>query len=106
MLHEIVEPTDDEQIGLDVLNEEEQKDGEPPLISPHCRLEVVKITRCKMRAKDVLEIEIGLKNLTVRNLAFEERRFILRFLNKLDANLNCKGRILITGNDLLSLQKA
>ena len=37
-----------------------------------------------MRAKDILEIEIGLKNLTVRNLAFEERKFILRFLDKSD----------------------
>jgi len=37
-----------------------------------------------MRAKDVLEIEIGLKNLVLRNKQFEERTFILRFLNKQD----------------------
>ncbi len=30
------------------------------------RLEVVKITRCKMRQKETLEIEIGLKNLQAK----------------------------------------
>lgn len=45
---------------------------------------MVKITRCKMRAKDILEIEIGLKNIVIKDMPFEERKFILRFLNKLD----------------------
>ena len=36
-----------------------------------------------MRAKDILEIEIGLKNMD-SDTKFEERQFILRFLNKLD----------------------
>ena len=68
------------------------------------RLQVVKITRCKMRAKDTLEIEIGLKSITKRNIHFEERRFILKFLDKLDPGLACKGRILLQGLDLMNLQ--
>lgn len=54
------------------------------MIKENQRLEVVKITRCKMRAKDILEIEIGLKNIMMRDTPFEDRKFILRFLNKLD----------------------
>ena len=42
-------------------------------IDENQRLEVVKITRCKMRQKDVLEIEIGLKNLALKDKPFEER---------------------------------
>lgn len=30
------------------------------------KCEVVKITRCKMRQKDVLEIELGLKNIVLK----------------------------------------
>lgn len=37
-----------------------------------------------MRAKDILEIEIGLKNIQLRHVPLESRKFILRFLNKLD----------------------
>ena len=81
MLHEITDPVED-WINFDRLQEEEEKDAD--IIKPNQRLEVVKITRCKMRQKDVLEIEIGLKNLVLRNKQFEERQFILRFLNKLD----------------------
>jgi len=58
-----------------------------------------------MRAKDVLEIEVGLKNLQSKNIIFTERRFMLRFLNKLDPELACKGRIIITGRDLEQLLK-
>ena len=57
-----------------------------------------------MRAKDTLEIEIGLKSITKRNIHFEERRFILKFLDKLDPGLACKGRILLNGLDLMNLQ--
>lgn len=72
MLHEIVDPEDDDFVNMDALKyTDEEEKSNPPLVGPHQRLEVVKITRCKMRAKDILEIEIGLKNLTVRNLAFE-----------------------------------
>jgi hypothetical protein len=31
------------------------------------RFEVVKITRCKMRQKDTLEIELGLKNIVLKD---------------------------------------
>jgi hypothetical protein len=108
MLHEIVDPEDGEYLNLNEAfkdGEEELKgdDNIPPLVGPHQRLEVVKITRCKMRAKDILELEIGLKNLTVRNLAFEQRKFILRFLDKSDPLLACKGRIVIDGKDLMSI---
>ena len=58
-----------------------------------------------MRAKDVLEIEIGLKNIQSKNQIFPERCFMLRFLNKLDPDLACKGRIIISGRDLEQLQK-
>ena len=54
-----------------------------------------------MRAKDILELEVGIKNMTMKNVDFEDRKFILRFLNKLDANLACKGRVNLTGKDLL-----
>lgn len=43
------------------------------LLRPGQRLEVVKITRCKMRQRDTLEIEIGLKNLQGKMKQFEER---------------------------------
>jgi len=56
-----------------------------------------------MRAKDILEIEIGLKNLTLKNIYFEDRKFILRFLNKMDPLLACKGRILLSGSDMMKL---
>jgi hypothetical protein len=58
-----------------------------------------------MKAKDVLEIEVGIKNLREKNKLFMERRFMLRFLNKLDPALACKGRIIITGRDLEQLLK-
>ena len=57
-----------------------------------------------MKQKDVLELQIGLKSLESKNKAFEERRFVLRFLDKLSPQLACKARILITGQDLLKLQ--
>lgn len=53
----------------------------------------------------MLELEIGLKSLESNNKAFEERRFILRFLDKLSPSLECKARILISGDDLLKLQQ-
>lgn len=65
---------------------------------------MVKITKCKMKAKDILEIEIGIKNLNKSDVPFEERQFVLRFLNKMDPNLTCKGRIVITGSDITKLQ--
>lgn len=37
-----------------------------------------------MRAKDTLEIEIGLKSISKKNKQFEQRKFILKFLDKLD----------------------
>jgi len=58
-----------------------------------------------MRAKDILELEIGIKNIAMRNIDFEDRKFILRFLNKLDPNLACKGKINLSGKELLQLQK-
>jgi hypothetical protein len=72
MLHEIVTSEDEDWINLSALGEEE-KDSTKDILEPNQRLEVVKITRCKMRQKDVLEIEIGLKNLTIKNKPFEER---------------------------------
>jgi len=98
MLHEIIEVED-------VEIKEDTKENEDKFIKPNERLEVVKITGCKMRAKDVLEIEIGLKNLRSKSRIFMERRFMLRFLNKLDPELACKGRLIITGRDLEQLQK-
>ena len=80
MLHEITDPEED-FFDFERFNSQNGRD-ENDLIQPNQRLEVVKITRCKMRAKDVLEIEIGLKNLILRKKQFEERTFILRFLNK------------------------
>jgi hypothetical protein len=53
-----------------------------------------------MRAKDILEVEIGLKNLQQPHTPFGERKFILRFLNKQDPQLACKARLLLSGNDL------
>jgi hypothetical protein len=53
MLHEII----------DVENAEPNPKCVENFINPNERLEVVKITGCKMRAKDVLEIEVGLKNI-------------------------------------------
>ena len=64
---------------------------------------MVKITKCKMKTKDTLELEIGLKSQEIANKSFEERKFILRFLDKLHPQLECKARILISGDDLLRL---
>lgn len=72
MLHEIVTSDYEDWVDLNALGEEE-KDSIKNILAPNQRLEVVKITRCKMRQKDVLEIEIGLKNLTIKNKPFEER---------------------------------
>ena len=58
-----------------------------------------------MRAKDTLEIEIGLKNIVKKQKQFEQRKFILKFLDKLDPQLACKGRIVLGGNDLMNLQQ-
>ena len=58
-----------------------------------------------MRAKDILEIEIGIKNLFVKDTAFEDRKFILRFLNKLDPSLACKGRLFLSGSDIMKLHQ-
>ena len=91
MLHEIIKTENDFQ------NEENTDQNQ--------RLVVVKITRCKMRAKDILELEIGIKNIAMRNIDFEDRKFILRFLNKLYPNLACKGKINLSGKELLQLQK-
>jgi hypothetical protein len=60
-------------------------------------LEVVKIAGCKMKQKDILEIEIGLKRLKVKGKGLAERCFMLRFLNKLEPELPCKGRVYILG---------
>lgn len=79
-------------------------DGGNELVGPKQRLEVVKITRCKMRAKDTLEIEIGLKTISKKKKQFEQRKFILKFLDKLDPQLACKGRIILSGTDLMNLQ--
>ena len=88
--------------------EEQQKDAKKDegneLVGPKQRLEVVKITRCKMRAKDTLEIEIGLKTISKKKKQFEQRKFILKFLDKLDPQLACKGRIILSGTDLMNLQ--
>lgn len=81
MMHEIVETRDWINPETAFQNEENK---EASFIKDNQRLEVVKITRCKMRAKDILEIEIGLKNLLIKDMPFEERKFILRFLNKQD----------------------
>ena len=67
-------------------NDEDLKKGEEnSFLSPGQCLEVVKIIKCKMRQKDTLELEIGLKNLEHKDKQFEERTFVLRFLDKLDA---------------------
>jgi hypothetical protein len=58
-----------------------------------------------MRAKDTLEIEIGLKNIAKKQKQFEQRKFILKFLDKLDPQLACKGRIILSGTDLMNLQQ-
>lgn len=63
MLHEIIESKDSEWVNLDMLNEDEDIRDFMKLLKPNQRLEVVKITKCKMKAKDILEIEIGIKNL-------------------------------------------
>jgi hypothetical protein len=63
-----------------------------------------------MKQTDTLEIEMGLKSLlgnceddgSLRN--FENRSFVLKFLNKLDPSLGCKGRIILTGADIIRLQ--
>ena len=86
--------------------EHKESEGDPDsLVGQRQRLEVVKITRCKMRAKDTLEIEIGLKNIVKKQKQFEQRKFILKFLDKLDPQLSCKGRIILSGNDLMNLQQ-
>jgi hypothetical protein len=36
---------------------------------------------------------------------FENRSFVLKFLNKLDPSLGCKGRIILTGADIIKLQQ-
>jgi len=63
-----------------------------------------------MRQTNTLEIEIGLKSLwgqsqNYERVTFENRVFMLKFLNKLDPALSCKGRIIITGKDLMDLQE-
>ena len=80
MLHEVVDSDGEDEVQsatgrfseLDTSpaqisdkNEEhkEQESHRDTLVGRKQRLEVVKITRCKMRAKDTLEIEIGLKNI-------------------------------------------
>ena len=57
-----------------------------------------------MKQKDTLELQIGLKSLESNNKAFEERKFVLRFLDKLSPSLECKARLLISGLDLFNLQ--
>ena len=92
MLHEIIDT--DENI-----TEENKNDTHDDLIKPNQRLEVIKISGCKMKAKDILEIGIGLKTIQDKDKKFSDRVFILRFLNKLEADLPCKARVIISGND-------
>lgn len=122
MLHEIVDSDGEDEIepatgqaaenGPAIIQKsndnEEHKESEANregAAGPRQRLEVVKITRCKMRAKDTLEIEIGLKNIAKKQKHFEQRKFILKFLDKLDPQLACKGRIILSGTDLMNLQQ-
>lgn len=105
MLHEIVGPAGQDWLNAEHLENDKKSDAGSQLIKENQRLEVIKITRCKMRAKDILEIEIGLKNINKLNTPLETRKFILRFLNKLDPQLACKGRLMFTGFDLVKLQK-
>lgn len=80
MLHEIVDSDGEDEIQTATgrftesnpavirksNDDEEHKESEGDITAHDGRkqrLEVVKITRCKMRAKDTLEIEIGLKNI-------------------------------------------
>lgn len=121
MLHEIVDSDGEDEIhsatgrfsesnpalvqkSNDNEEHKESEDQSCTLLGRKQRLEVVKITRCKMRAKDTLEIEIGLKNIVKKQKQFEQRKFILKFLDKLDPQLACKGRIILSGNDLMNLQ--
>ena len=101
-MHEIVEAEDSEYIDLnnmidmqEIEDAQSEEEKEPQIkkskkpnqdidLKPNEKLEVVKITRCKMRSRDTLEIEIGLKNIVLRHKQFEERKFALRFLNKID----------------------
>jgi hypothetical protein len=52
-----------------------------------------------------LEIELGLKNIVLKDKQFEDRVFLLKFLDKLDPALSSKGKILIKGEDILRLQQ-
>ena len=77
MLDEIIDSEDQEWANLDLLPDTNSENSTPnsrdTILKPNQRLEVVKITRCKMRSKDILEIEIGLKNIVPRKKSFEER---------------------------------
>lgn len=83
-MHEIVEAEDNDYIDLNnMVDQQEIEDAiseeakEPTIkkskpnqdieLKPNEKLEVVKITRCKMRSRDTLEIEIGLKNIVLRH---------------------------------------
>lgn len=106
MLHEIVDPFDTDWVDSQFMSRSAAtREPGGSILKDNQRLEVIKITRCKMRAKDILEIEIGLKNIQKRDMPLESRKFILRFLNKLDPQLACKGRLIFTGTDLVKLQK-
>ena len=95
MLHEIVDAEDGEWVNADFLDNADGKEieynpeaneasvNEKDLLKPNQLLQVVKITKCKMKQRDTLELEIGLKSLESNNKAFEERKFVLRFLDKL-----------------------
>ena len=52
-----------------------------------------------------MEIELGLKNIVLKDKQFEDRVFLLKFLDKLDPQLSSKGKILIKGEDILRLQQ-
>ena len=67
MMHEIIQ---DEEGNKGFEFNSDQGDSND-VISFNQRLEVIKITKCKMRAKDILEIEIGIKNMNVRDTQFE-----------------------------------
>ena len=67
MMHEIIQ---DEEGNKGFEFNSDQGDSNN-VISFNQRLEVIKITKCKMRAKDILEIEIGIKNMNVRDTQFE-----------------------------------
>ena len=103
MLHEIISKEQEEERKTLEIVEPALTRESLSMLAPSQRLEVVKITRCKMKQKETLEIEIGLKNLQEKKRRFEDRVFMLKFLDKLDPQLSCKGYLLLKGAEILSL---